>query len=125
MTGERAAVIGGALPVVVRILVLGLLAGALVVHHGTAMPGHGPASVPAHGGCVSCDHDGSSSDALLVACVAIGAAALLAPRRPDAAPGRAVIPMVGTPRAVPAPASLRLRAPPPPPDIDRLCVRLR
>lgn len=122
----RAGRAGGALAVAARVLALGLLVAALVVHHGAGMPGHGPAATPqGHGACASCDHADSDADVVLIACVAIGAAALLAPRNPGAAPEGAVIPVPAAPRAVPARASSRLRAPPPPPEIHRLCVWLR
>lgn len=115
----------GAAPLVLRALLLAILAAALVVHHGAAAPAHGPAAAHEHGDCAACVQDGSDSDVILMACVAAGVAALLAPRRPGPAGSGATLPAGGAPRRVAAAPTLHLRAPPPPPAIDRLCVRLR
>ncbi len=125
VSGERLRSRRGVAPLVSRALLLAILAAALVVHHGAAIPGHGPPAAHGHGECASCDHDGSGSDAVLIACVAVGIAALLAPRHPGTAAARRLLPARLAPRSVAASIAPQLRAPPPPPGIDRLCVRLR
>lgn len=106
--------------VLIRALVLAVLVVGLTLHHGAAVPAHG-ATAHDSASCVTCDH---GEHGVLLACMAIGAVAMIVRRHPAVAVGMRTR-RANAPLRMPAIASPHLRAPPPMPEIHRLCVLLR